>query len=265
MPDRLQRMYSKELAKELGKIAVYLPGEPIEVGDIITFPFGNSILGRPRPIGSFKKVTSLKNLGITYPEPTYSNRPDTYRFASKNAVNIEFDLGGSANLGNEQLPSGAARTRIGFAAEGAIYFLGVDCDKKQLDDLNILENEVNDKGKSLLWKDTYLVTSVTVAKKAFIAQSRSKTSELQLSGDVKGIQSGAVDIKANSGIKIERQQGDMFIKDWSDDVTVFMDLVKFEREVFGQSTKSVGTSSDKQERDFRIHFKPVNITELITD
>ncbi|UHO40601.1 hypothetical protein H5J24_11955 [Chryseobacterium capnotolerans] len=38
----LQIKYSTEIAKELGKIAVYLPGEIIEVGDIIKFPYGKT-------------------------------------------------------------------------------------------------------------------------------------------------------------------------------------------------------------------------------
>lgn len=34
----LQIQYSKKIAKELGKVAVSLPGEEINVGDIIQFP-----------------------------------------------------------------------------------------------------------------------------------------------------------------------------------------------------------------------------------
>lgn len=50
----LQIQYSKELVKAPGKIAVYLPGEQVEVGDIITFPYGRT--------GMFSKKVPLDHL-----------------------------------------------------------------------------------------------------------------------------------------------------------------------------------------------------------
>lgn len=261
----LQIQYSKELAKELGKIAVYLPGEHINVGDIITFPHGKSFLGKARPLGSFKKISSLDSLGINYQKPKFSNTPDTYRYSSKNAVNINLNLGGKVNLGTDNLPCGKAKLNIKFTSEGAIYFLGVNCDKKELIDLIGLEKEINDKGKNLLWKDTFLVTSVTIAKKAFIAQSRSKSSELILNGDVEGIKSGDVDVSAQADVMIQKQQGDIFIKDWSNNVTVFMDLVKFEKEVFGKQYRDFKSTPDNEQDRYKISLKPVQIVTLLTE
>lgn len=262
---KLQILYSKELAKELGKIAVYLPGEQVVVGDIITFPNGNSFLGKSRPLGTFKKITSLQNLGLEYKEPSFSKKPDTYRFSSKNAVNFNFDVGTNADLGNEELPSGKANVKINFTNEGAIYFLAVDCDKKELNDLSALEKQINDKGRNLLWKNTYLVTSVTVAKKAFIAQSRSKSSELVIQSSLKGVQSGQLNLKADANVSLSKQQGDVFIKDWSDDVTVFMDLIKFEEEIFGKRHRGNKVILTDTPKTSRIVFKTVSIKELLTD
>ena len=259
---KLQIQYSKELARELGKIAVYLPGEHINVGDIIKFPFGNSLLGKPRPLGSFEKVTSLKNLGVSYKEPEYSSKPDTYRFTSKNSVQVNLEIGGNANIGKDNLPSGSGDLKIGFSSEGAIYFLAVDCDSLQLDDLNSLENEINAKGKKMLWDDTFLVTSVTVAKKALIVQSQSKNSEIQISGNVKGIEAPQVKIGANTQLSIKKQKGDLFMKDWSDNVTVFMNVVLFEQEVFDENFKGIETPTSNERE---IKLKLISIDELLTD
>lgn len=262
---KLQILYSKELAKELGKIAVYFPGEQVSVGDIIIFPHGKSFLGKSRPLGTFKKITSLKKLDVNYSEPDFSNKPDTYRFSSKNAVNLNFNTNLDADLGNDKLPSSDSNMKINFTSEGAIYFLAVDCDKKELNDISALEKQINSKGSNLLWKDTYLVTSVTVAKKAFIAQSRSKTSELVLQSNIKGVQSGQMNLKADANLSINKQSGDVFIKDWSDDVTVFMDLIKFEEEIFGENQRGNKMLSTNAGKTTRITFKPVSIKELLTD
>ena len=258
---KLQIQYSKELARELGKIAIYLPGEHVSVGDIIKFPHGKvGFLRKKGPFGSFKKISSLKKLGVSYDEPQFLGTPDTYKFSSKNAVDFNFTTNGNADLGNDLTPSGNANLSIQFSSEGALYFLAIDCNKKELNDLAALENEINTKGKKLIWQDTYLVTSVTIAKKAFIAQSQSKNSELQIAGNFKGIASGTVEINAQTNLSIKKQKGNIFIKDWSNDVTVFMDLIKFEKQVFDENYRGFESTKLKEPK---ILLKPVNIEELL--
>lgn len=260
---KLQIQYAKELAKGLGKIAVYLPGESIEVGDIITFPNGKSFFGNPRPIGTFKKITSLKNLGITYEMPQFSGSPDSYHFMSKNAINFNIGLNGDIESEIETIPSIRKTLNIKFTSEGAIYFLANDCDKKELGDLVALEKEINAKGKTILWKDTYLVTSVTIAKKALIMQSRSKSSEISLEGSVDGIQSGIVDASDNIQFNLKGSKGDVFIKNWSDDVTVFMDVVRFEKEIF-ESESYRSPHADEEEQEI-LKLTKVPVEELLID
>lgn len=261
----LQIQYSSEIANELGKIAVYLPGENIQVGDIIKFPNAKSRLFRKKlPFGAFQKITSLEKLGVNFDMPKSSGSPDSYRFSSKNKVNLEFGLKSNASLGNDALPSTENDLQIQFSSEGAIFFLAIDCDKQELDDLLFLEKEINSKGKQLVWDDTYLVTSVTIAKKAFIAQSKSKSSEILLKTNVNGIKSSQIDVSINSNLKISKSSGDLFIKDWSDNVTVFMDLVKFEKKIFQKSIEQTrGTFSDQNQS--KLIAKKINIQELLNN
>ncbi|MDO5968867.1 hypothetical protein Q4Q35_03525 [Flavivirga aquimarina] len=262
---KLQIKYSKEIAKELGKIAVYLPGEHLTTGDIITFPNGKSMFSKPKPFGTFKKITSLKKLGVNYDEPKFSKTPDTYHFSSKNTVKFTSEINGNVDLGNDNLPGGEGGVNIEFSSEGAIYFLAIDCDKKELNDLLSLENEINSRGKKMLWEDTYLVTSVTVAKKALIIQSRSKSSNLIIEGNVKGIQSGNVEMALQPKLNFKKQNGDIFIKDWSNDVTVFMDVVKFKKEVFESEKYERSIENIKFNEEDKIKFEQIKIEELLID
>lgn len=262
----LQIQYSKEVARELGKIAVYLPGEEIEVGDILTFPYGKKgFLKKTAPLGSFQKITNLKNLGIHTIKTQQSKTPDSYRFTSKQAVQFQFGAGGNADLSSSVLPKANAELQIKLSAEGAICFFALHCSKTSLDDIMALENEINTKGKNMVWEDTYLVTSVTIAQKALIIQSNSSSSELILGGDVQGLQSGnLINVKADAKIHIKKQTGDMLVKDWSDDVTVFMDLMRFEKEIFGTETKSTPFASKILDND-TIRLQAVSASELTED
>ncbi len=261
----LQIQYSKEIARELGKIAVYFPGDEVKVGDIIRFPFGKKGLFRKTvPWGTFSKVTSLKNLGVAYTESQLSESPDPYRFSTKNAVNIAFNGNVNADLGNDNLPHGKAALSIKFSSEGAIYFLAVGCDKTGIDDIVALENQIQSKS-NLVWDDNFLVTSVTIAKKALIAQSNSKSSELTLGGEVSGLKSNAANINSDAKISITKEKGSAFIKDWSDDVTVFMDVMKLEKEIFS-TEKSLDLPNDSipsEESSERLLLKKVNIEEYL--
>ncbi|WP_298416836.1 hypothetical protein [uncultured Kordia sp.] len=254
---KLQIKYSKEIAKELGKIAVCLPGEQVKVGDIIKFPYGKTLFGKTRPMGTFKKITSLKKIGIKHDKPIFSNAPDTYYFTSRKAVEFNTKSKSNFNLQNDKLLKTDGTIHVEFSSEGAIYFLAIDCDKKELNDLLAIENAVNVKGKEMLWDDTYLVTSVTIAKKALILQSRSKSSGITIEGNISGISSGTLKTNASSKFHFKNQTGDVFIKNWSDDVTVFMDVVKFEKQVF----ESEGYRNAVEKA--KIKFKKVKIDDLL--
>ncbi len=262
----LQIQYSKEVARELGKIAVYLPGEEIEVGDILTFPYGKrGLLQKMAPLESFQKITNLRNLGIDYFKIQKSKSPDTYRFTSKQAVQFQFDTKLQADLNTNALPKGKGELQIKLSSQGAICFFALHCSKTSLSDIPALENEINAKGKKMVWEDTFLVTSVTIAKKALIIQSNSSESEVILGGDVQGLQSNSLmNLKANAQIHINKQKGDMFIKDWSDDVTVFMDVMRFEKETFGVQNKDLQTTAKPLNTD-TIRLESVTISQVLKD
>jgi len=239
----LQIKYSKEIARELNKIAVCLPGDPINVGDIITFPFGRrGLINRPAPWGTFRRISRLADLGINIDEPNFSSDSIPYRFSSRNSVSVHFEANATGDLGNVNFPSTNGNLNVNFSAEGSVFFVAVGCQKQELRNLLLIENAVNANKGSMVWDDTFLVVSVTTAERAFIMQANSSNAQLSLAGDVKGLQtSSGVNISASSNIKIIRERESAFIMDWAPNITVFMDVMRFKRETFEKS-KSPGDS-----------------------
>ncbi len=220
----LAKDYCKEIIKELDKIPVFLPGTPVKVGDVITF--GKGFI-KPRPIGSFSPVTKLSELGIEI-EVEEDNEPDPYLYASKGAVGVSFVA--DANAGS----SGKGKLDINFRKEGSTYLAAVDCRVDSIKDTSDLDVMLEPHKNKIDWKNCFIVTSVTVAKKALIMQSNSESATLSVEGDVKGLQTGTdVDINASASVNIKTYTDSSFIKDWSDEVTVFFTLARYRKKFLG--------------------------------
>lgn len=257
----LQISYSKEIAKELGKIAVWFPGTEVKVGDIIQFPYeAEGLLRKNRPFGSFKKISELKQYGVSYKSPRQSTSPDPYQYTSQNTVETNANIGaGVEAMGG--FSKFKAALNLNFKYEGAIYLLAVDCTTTELVDLGEIEKEVNTNGKELPWEETYLVTSVTVAKKALVVQSTSKNAGISIEGEAKIIEAGMASVNAQAKLSIKSTSGDVFIKNWSDDVSIFMDLVKFERKIFGKEVNGEANRTSRNTTPLKL--QKINITELL--
>ncbi|CAM1342401.1 hypothetical protein [Tenacibaculum amylolyticum] len=259
----LQIQYSKKIAKELGKVAVYLPGEEINVGDIVQFPHGIGIF-RTAPFGSFQKITDLESLGATYEIKEDADSSDSYQFTSENSVDFKFELGGKVATGIEELPSGKGKIKLSFSKKGAIFFYALKCNRAYINNILSLEKEIVDNGKEMQWDNTFLITSLTIAKKALVVQSISKNSEITLGGDIKGISTGKLELDANANISLEKQKGDMLIKDWSDDVTVFVDVMRFKKKTFGKKEKIFKSDTFLGDQpEFRIALEKVDLSQYI--
>jgi hypothetical protein len=216
----LAKIYCKEIIKELDKIPVYLPGTPVNPGDIITF-------GRTRPIGSFSQVSSLLSLGIQLQERTDAD-PDPYLYSSKGAVGVSFTS--DASTGN----TGDGKLEITFNREASTYFAAIDCGVTSFVDISTLPQQLEPHRNRIDWKSCFIVTAVTIAKKALIMQANSQNASLTIEGNVKGLQTGA-DLKINASIsvKIDKYKDSSFIKDWSENVTVFFSLATYRKKPSG--------------------------------
>jgi len=228
--------YSKEIAKELTKIAVVLPGEQLQVGQIIHFPFGRKGIWpfkKPAPRGSFNIITSLSELGLkNIKKSSWKKEPDPYIFSSKKSVKIDFSFDVQSKAAPKANAEGSLT--VSFEKEGAVYFAAIDCERTDLLNLQDVQINLGNHKNDIIWNDTFLVTSVTRAEQALIMQSSTKSATLNISGDIKGlVTKQKPDISASSKIGVSSFKESSFIKPWSPKVEVFMGLHRFTKKTFG--------------------------------
>ncbi|WP_422348809.1 hypothetical protein [Flagellimonas sp.] len=225
----LAKTYSKEIIKELDMIPVYLPGTKIEPGDIITFSHTNA-LGRPQPIGSFRKETNLiHTLGLDLPVAT-DDGLGAVRFSSRNGVSMEFKA--AANAGNV----GKGELNVSFTKEGSTYLAATGLSESRIEDMDKLRTNLNKIRNKYTgdWNKSFIVVSVRTAKKALVMQSNSSQGSLTISGETQTLQAGAAgDIKANLKFAVSSFKDAAFIKDWNDDVELFVGLARYRKRFLG--------------------------------
>ncbi len=219
--------YCKELASELRQMAVYLPGVEVSPGDIINFKEGN-IFGA-KPIGPFQKVANLTDLNINL-ETEEDQNPYSYVYASKGSVSVSFNAGSSVSSGSD------GKLMVNFSKEGATYLSAVDCIQRRFKDISDLGEQLAHHKMEIDWKKCFIVIAVTIAQRALIMQSNSNSASLELEGQVRGLQplpGGTIlnnaAINANINLKINSYKEASFIKDWSNEVPVFFQLVRYKK------------------------------------
>jgi hypothetical protein len=213
--------YCKEIIKELDKIPVFLPGDTVSVGDIITFD-------NKKPIGSFKLVSNLTKLSVSFEEiESTDNHP--YIYASKGSTSVNFTANANAAT------SVNGKLEIKFSKEGATYFAAIDCKVKSISDITNLKEQLEPHKEKINWNECYIVTSITIAKRALIMISNSENASLEIDGDVKGFlpDTDNRNINANISLKINSFKDHSFLKPWSENVTVFFGLVRYYKKIFG--------------------------------
>jgi hypothetical protein len=124
---------------------------------------------------------------------------------------------------------------IAFNKAGSVYFAAVECGKVEMTNLSQVQVDLAQHKRDIIWRDTFLVSSVTTARKALIMQSSTSSGKLAVTGAVKGLQAGAGSVTANANVTVESASDASFLKDWSDNVTVFFGLHKFEKIKFGRT------------------------------
>lgn len=231
----LQIKYSKEVAKELTKIAVVLPGAPVEVGQIIHFPFGKQGVWpfkKPAPRGAFNVITTLANLNVNPQVSQPDTDGDPYIFSSRRHVKIDADFNVQGDIPTGTSANGNLKAT--FESEGSVYFAAIDCKTTRITNLDQIQVDLNQHRNEIIWNETFLVTSITIASKALIMQSSTKSASLDVGGDIKGLITGsAADISANAQIGVKNFKESSFIKPWSDNVTIFFGLHRFTKNTFG--------------------------------
>lgn len=248
--------YCREIADQLEQIAVYLPGEDVNAGDVIEFQNG-------KPIGSFSKRTDLFEMGLMISkEETQTKR--SYLYATKGGVSTKFEMqGGVGKVGGGKLS-------VNYTKEGSIFLSAIDCKQERLKNIAGLEDLLASLQEKLDWNKYYIVSEVLRASKAFVMQSSNSAASVVFKGDVKGLQPQIGNFlqengELHAGLKFQTTtyENASFIKDWSDDVAVFMKLVRYKSNWFGNYQLKGGIESTSGQGEHQFAIAEVDPKEVL--
>lgn len=219
--------YSKALINKYDLIPVYLPGTDVKPGHIIDF--GSSFFGVNKPIGSFSihgHLSGYHGIDINVVE---SKTKQTFNLVSSKEVSVSPAISG-------QFPGVAeGDIKFDFTSQGSFVLFGIDGVESRIDDLFSVRDRLRNSTNEEEWDKYYIVTSVTVCKKALVYAAQEKEGTLIISANTKdlGILGDQLTgISADSSISIKWKNKAAFSTDWEDDVVVLMKLAQFKKGEF---------------------------------
>lgn len=218
--------YSKTVARRFDKLPVYVPDTKIKPGAVLSF--GKSIFGVNKPFGTFQHITDLID-GQVYKFPIQiqpkQSSNTVLNFVSQNEVTVTSSV--KANIpnaveGDIAFQFGKAGSVLLFAVKGTDYWI----DQLQL---KMHLKTVADQEK---WDEYYIVTEVTVYNRALVYQSMDSNGSLSVSASAKDIAiagDGITNIGAEASFSVKWKNKQAFSVDWTENVVLFMKLVRFSK------------------------------------
>src|SRR5262245_22302109 len=159
------RIYQAEMHHNLGFYATWLPGDPIEIGDV-----GVLLDGR------FRRLSSLADLGIDY---------TTSEAGAAQSIQYTSAKGTKVGTGASTSAAGIAEVEINieFSADGAFVFHAAGLQAARLQELPIIGESVLAAYKNGRWRREWLlVEAVHAADCATIIVSQDNAASIVLAG-----------------------------------------------------------------------------------
>jgi len=220
------KKYSKSIIKKFDMIPVYYPGEEIKPGDILDF--GSSLFRKAaKPIGTFTNHGNLARTHSVDFEVTESKYPKTINLISSKEVSVKPAI--------KAVFPGVAEGDIqfDFTSEGSFLLFGIDAIESKIDNLISFRDQLKSLHISEDWDRYYIVTSVTVCKKALVYAAQEKGGTLIISANTDAlsiVNESLSGLNADVSIDVKWKSKAAFSNDWDDNVTVLMKLAQFKRE-----------------------------------
>lgn len=172
---RTSRKYTRELKKQFGYFATWLPGTPLELGDIGVLK-GNI----------FTKISNLSDFKIKFDVEKDTSKADI-EHSSKGAVSITTKASGTVAPQGSSLGEIEAGIRVEFNKENAILFKANATLSPSIKDQVSVGNQVIKLFEEGKWdKNWVVITEIVEAESATILISSSSNSKIELKakGDV---------------------------------------------------------------------------------
>jgi len=157
------KTYQREMHTTTGFFATWLPGDPIDIGDVGVFEGG-----RFRKMSSFQelKIKYSKVRGKSFQSVDYSSRRGT-----KIATSMSTE---AATLGNAEIT-------IHFSREGAFVFQALKMQSWELENRKAVSDKIVEAFHKKVWDKSWMwVESLHTADRATIVISEEKAAELVL-------------------------------------------------------------------------------------
>ncbi len=177
-----QKQYTQELYQEFGYIATWLPGVPINLGDIGYFSKGQ-----------FERFTSLRKLKIPF-RRIKGEGTGEYSYSSKGAVSEMFKARGEVPKVAGYLATAEAGFIVEWSRANATLFKANGITSSRIDDLETLGEQILELYRQGKWDPKYFVVVETqAAKSATILISSDTNAKIALSATGK-IAPGGINI-----------------------------------------------------------------------
>jgi hypothetical protein len=178
----INSQYAKEIYKEFGYLATWLPTANVQVGDIGIIEDG-----------IFQKTGTLKDLGIIYASQVDPQTGDI-EYASANAVSVDVKAAGTAPVSGVNVDASVA---VSFARANAILFQASQCRASTISNLSEVANSILSLSREGRWPTKQVVITDVISSAAatvLISSGANAHIDLSVKGNV-----GAEKAKLASG------------------------------------------------------------------
>ena len=163
------RKYTRELRKQFGYFATWLPGTPIALGDI-------GVMKK----NVFTKIANLEDFGISFVEEPDLDRSDI-EHSSSGAVSVTTKASGNLSPAGSQVAEADAGIIVEFSKKNAILFKATGPLSPSIKDQITLGKQILELYRQGRWdKDWTVVTEVVTARSATIIISISAGGKIEL-------------------------------------------------------------------------------------
>ena len=166
---KTSRKYTNELYKQFKYLATWLPGTPMELGDI------GVLNGK-----EYTKLANLADLGIKFDIENDDSKADI-EHSSKGSVSLTTKASGTASPEGSSLGEIDAGITVNFSKENAILFKANGTTNPAIQNQIILGDAILKLYKEGKWdKDWVVITELVKATSATILISSSKSGKIEL-------------------------------------------------------------------------------------
>jgi hypothetical protein len=216
-------LYTDGIKKKLKNYyAAWLPGTDLELGDVGVLE-GNI----------FTKLTSLKNLGISFKKRPDRATTGKIEYVSESGVSRIFKAAGENNTTLINIPQGKAGIGVKFSEKGAFIVEAQESYELSIDDIEKLEEDIREAYQQGKWKSKYTVIVRLIHSPCttiMISNSSKASIQLSIEGDVpiNGIS------LANAGgvLAVKSEEGDILKFIDAKELTLFFQLVQVKAKPF---------------------------------